>query len=117
VTDDAAEPLELPPPPTSEPPVPKAILRIDTGDVAATVLDAQGAELGTTDAPLTLPRSDAPVKLTLRAEGREDREIEVVLDRDEVVARVDLPHAPEPTPEPPDPPPDPEPPPDEASPE
>jgi len=62
-------------------------LRFDTGGVAASVYDEQGAPLGSSDAAngLTLPRDEVERRLELRAPGYQHLEVAVVPDHDRTV--------------------------------
>ena len=79
-----------PTPPTPPPPVPKVSLQIRTGPVVATVLDADGRALGTTDTPggVAVPQGSAKIPLVLRADGYQDLRLEVVPDHDQVLDRA-----------------------------
>jgi len=88
----AAPPIVAPPivpvKPTPEEPtpevVPSVVRLILTTNVEAEILSEEGASLGTTNSEegISVERSEAPRKLTLRADGFVDRTIEVILDED-----------------------------------
>ena len=83
-------PNQPPTPPADPPPVPKVSLQIRTGPVVASVLDGEGHELGTTAAPegVAVPRGATKIPLVLRADGYQDLRIDVVPDRDQVLAKT-----------------------------
>ncbi|MCB9529196.1 MAG: serine/threonine protein kinase [Myxococcales bacterium] len=80
------------------PPLPATVqLRFDGAPDGTEIRDAGGALLATTPAPVVLPRGEARVTLTLRAEGHAEATVEVAPSADRVVA-VALAELPRPAP-------------------